>query len=148
ALVLLDKAGDWSLFPDREEAIHAAARALAAHPRCEDAHDAEACVVLADDALVQSLNRDYRGQDKPTNVLSFPFQEPPGAGGPDDIDEDIDGAPDGDQGAMAEAEPRQLGDVILAVETVTREAEEQGIRPVHHLQHLVVHGLLHLMGFD
>src|SRR5262245_57865579 len=101
ALVLLDKAGDWSLFPDREEAIHAAARALAAHPRCEDAHDAEACVVLADDALVQSLNRDYRGQDKPTNVLSFPFQEPPGAGGPDDIDEDIDGAPDGDQGAMA-----------------------------------------------
>ena len=55
-------------------------RALADHPGCERARGAEACVVLADDALVQSLNRSYRGKDAPTNVLSFPFQQPPGAG--------------------------------------------------------------------
>jgi len=81
--------------------------------------------VLADDALLRSLNRSYRGKDAPTNVLSFPFQGPPGG-----------------------AEPRHLGDVVLAVETIRNEAGEQGIAPMHHLQHLVVHGLLHLLGFD
>ena len=99
-------------------------------------------MVLADDALVQSLNRSYRGKDAPTNVLSFPFQAPPGAWAPDDVDDD------GIVSAMTEPEPRQLGDVVLAVETVTREASAQAVPPVHHLQHLVVHGLLHLMGFD
>jgi probable rRNA maturation factor len=140
ALTILAEAGDWGAFSGREAAIRAAADALAGHPRCESAHGAEACVVLADDALVQSLNRSYRGKDAPTNVLSFPFQAPPGARAPDDS------ADDGIVGIMAG--PRQLGDVVLAVETVTREAGAQGIPPVHHLQHLVVHGLLHLMGFD
>jgi probable rRNA maturation factor len=142
-LTILAKAGDWSTFTDREAAIRAAAEALAAHPRCEGAQGAEACVVLADDAVVQSLNRSYRGKDAPTNVLSFPFQEPPGGSPPDQDDEDSD-----DGGLTIEPEPRELGDVVLALETVAREATEQGIAPVHHLQHLVVHGLLHLMGFD
>jgi len=142
-LTILAKAGDWSTFTDREAAIRAAAEALAAHPRCEGAQGAEACVVLADDAVVQSLNRSYRGKDAPTNVLSFPFQEPPGRSPPDQDDEDSD-----DGGLTIEPEPRELGDVVLALETVAREATEQGITPVHHLQHLVVHGLLHLMGFD
>jgi probable rRNA maturation factor len=142
-LTILAKAGDWSTFTDREAAIRAAAEALAAHPRCGSSLGAEACVVLADDALVQSLNRSYRGKDAPTNVLSFPFQEPPGA----DSGDDSDG--DGNHGGFTtDPEPRELGDVVLAVETVTREANEQGIAPAHHLQHLVVHGLLHLMGFD
>jgi len=82
-------------------------------------------VVLGDDALVRALNGTYRGKDKPTNVLSFPFQVPPG------------GVRDG-----------TLGDVVLAVETVAREATERRVQPVHHLQHLVVHGLLHLLGFE
>jgi probable rRNA maturation factor len=126
SLAILDEAGDWSAFAGHDAAIRAAAAALAAHPRCRRAQSAEACVVLADDSLVQSLNRSYRGKDAPTNVLSFPFQ-----GGP--------------PGTLRS---RHLGDVVLAAETILNEASEQGIAPVHHLQHLVVHGLLHLLGFD
>jgi probable rRNA maturation factor len=125
SLTVLSEAGGWSALPSREEAIVEAAAAVARHPRCQGARGAEACVVLADDALLRSLNRSYRGKDAPTNVLSFPFQAPPGSG-----------------------EPRHLGDVVLAAETVRSEAAEQGIAPLHHLQHLVVHGLLHLLGFD
>jgi probable rRNA maturation factor len=103
-LTILAKAGDWSTFTDREAAIRAAAEALAAHPRCGSSLGAEACVVLADDALVQSLNRSYRGKDAPTNVLSFPFQEPPGA----DSGDDSDG--DGNHGGFTtDPEPRELG---------------------------------------
>jgi probable rRNA maturation factor len=129
-VTVIEQAGDWSAISLRAAAIAEAAAALARHPRCEAACDTEACVVLADDALLRSLNRDYRGKDAPTNVLSFPFQALP--------------AGDSNGGG----EPRQLGDVVLAAETVLSEAAEQGIAPVHHLQHLVVHGLLHLLGFD
>ena len=78
----------------------------------------ELCVVLADDALQRRLNRAFRGRDKPTNVLSF-------AGAP---------------GA--------LGDVVLALETVAAEARAQGKPLADHVAHLVVHGVLHLMGHD
>ncbi len=125
SLTVLDEAGDWSAIPSREAAVAEAGAALVRHPRCADARGAEACVVLADDALLRSLNRSYRGKDAPTNVLSFPFQPAPGGG-----------------------QNRHLGDVVLAAGTVLNEAAEQGIAPVHHLQHLVVHGLLHLLGFD
>jgi probable rRNA maturation factor len=134
---IVEEAGDWSGFAAREEAIAAAADAVARHPGCGGARGAEACVVLADDALLRSLNHTYRGKDKPTNVLSFPFREAPG------IFEDAD-----EPGLGEAAQPRHLGDVVLAVETLRGEAAEQGIPPVHHLQHLVVHGLLHLLGFD
>jgi probable rRNA maturation factor len=130
-LAVLDEGGDWSALPSRAAAVAAAAVALALHPRCEAARGAEACIVLADDALLRSLNRDYRGKDAPTNVLSFPFQQLPTG-----------------EGSDGGGERRNLGDVVLAAETVLREAAEQGIAPVHHLQHLVVHGLLHLLGFD
>jgi probable rRNA maturation factor len=86
----------------------------------------EASIVLADDALVRGLNRTYRRQDHPTNVLSF----------------SNDGQLDGANG------PRLLGDVILARETVLREARDQGKTVGAHMSHLVVHGLLHLLGFD
>ena len=76
---------------------------------------------------MRRLNLAYRGKDAPTNVLSFPFQRPPGTAGDADA---------------------YLGDVVLAAETVRREAAERGIEPTHHLQHLVVHGLLHLLGYD
>ncbi len=87
---------------------------------------AELAVVLADDRLVRSLNREYRGRDRATNVLSFA-----GLDGPDEL------------GA-----PCLLGDVVLARETVVREACEQGKTPADHLAHLVVHGVLHLLGYD
>src|SRR5262245_6056564 len=94
-VTVLAESGDWGAFPSRSEAIAAAAAALASHPRCGSARGAEACVVLADDALLRSLNRAYRGKDAPTNVLSFPFLPPPGRG----------------------EETHNLGDVVLAVET-------------------------------
>ncbi len=75
---------------------------------------------MSDDAQVRALNRDYRGKDKPTNVLSFPMPEDSGL----------------------------LGDVVLARETLEREAAEQGKTFADHLTHLVVHGVLHLYGFD
>jgi probable rRNA maturation factor len=128
SVTVLEAAGDWSAIFSCTAAVAEAAAALARHPRCGAARGAETCVVLADDALVRSLNRDYRGKDAPTNVLSFPFQALPGS------DEAV--------------EQRELGDVVLAAETVLREAAEQAVSPAHHLQHLVVHGLLHLLGFD
>ncbi len=91
---------------------------------------AEISLVLADDATLRRYNRDYRGIDKPTNVLAFAADEMPGAPGE---------APEG---------PLLLGDVLLARETLTREAGEQGKRPADHLCHLVVHGVLHLLGQD
>ncbi len=104
----------------------AAARALAAR-------DAEISLVLADDATLHRYNRDYRGIDKPTNVLAFAAVDAPQAPG---------GAPEGAEG------PLLLGDVLLARETLAREAGEQGKRPADHLCHLVVHGVLHLLGQD
>ena len=85
-------------------------------------------VSLADDACQQRLNRDYRGRDRPTNVLAFPAWAP------------------GE--TLASDAPLLLGDVVLAFETVTREAEEQRKPLVDHLSHLTVHGVLHLLGYD
>ena len=155
SVTILDEAGDWSAFASREEAILKAAAALARHPGCTEARGVEACVVLADDTLVRSLNREYRGNDAPTNVLSFPFQHParsaPSRGiGPDAAEPRHlgPGAAEPRHLGPGAAEPRHLGDVVLAAETVSRESDAQGIAPAHHLQHLVVHGLLHLLGFD
>ena len=89
----------------------------------------ELSVLLADDAVVHDLNRTYRGKDKPTNVLSFAFAE---------------GAPS----ALPEDAPLPLGDVVLAFETVAGEAESQAKPFVEHTTHLVVHGVLHLLGYD
>lgn len=122
---LVAEAGDWSALGSPEEAVAEAAAALARHSRCGHACGCEANVVLADDALLHSLNRQYRGKDAATNVLSFPFQQPHGL----------------------PASPC-LGDVVLAAETIAREAHEQGLPLEHHFQHLVIHGLLHLLGFD
>lgn len=84
----------------------------------------EISIVLADDAFVRDLNRQYRNIDRPTNVLSFPADDDDGLG------------------------PRLLGDVILAYETVQREADAAGKRMLDHVSHLIIHGALHLLGFD
>lgn len=125
SLDILHEAGDWSRLGERDGLIEAAARALAADPRFAARLPAEACVALSDDATVRGLNARFRGKDKPTNVLSFPALE-----------------------RFGEASPQMLGDIVLAQETIEREAAEQGVAAAHHLQHLVVHGLLHLLGFD
>lgn len=90
----------------------------------------EAVLALSNDARVRHLNKLYRNKDKPTNVLSFPASDPVATG---------------DLPALSEAE--FLGDVILARETVLREAGAQGVPAEHHASHLIVHGLLHLLGY-
>lgn len=127
-LDIVHEAESWESVDGLEPLIEQAGRALAAAPRFSDLASAEACIALADDATVHELNLRYRGKDKPTNVLSFPAASMGHPG------EDV--------------EPRALGDLVLAHETLVREAAEQGIPLAHHLQHLVIHGLLHLLGFD
>lgn len=86
----------------------------------------ELSVVFSDDAQVRGLNSEWRGKDKPTNVLSFPAFAP-NRGGP---------------------VPPLLGDIVLAFETVKVEAITENKPIGHHISHLVVHGLLHLLGYD
>lgn len=88
----------------------------------------EVSILLTDDTQIQELNREYRQQDKPTNVLSFAA-----------LDEDSPIPPDG---------PILLGDVIVAYQTTEREARDEGKSFADHLSHLVVHGVLHLLGYD
>lgn len=89
----------------------------------------EISVVLADDIMLQKLNHQYRGKDKPTNVLSFPTG----------IIEDS---------TTPEGEPSPLGDIVLSFETLDREARDLGVEIRDHFTHLLVHGMLHLVGFD
>ncbi|MDX1408882.1 MAG: rRNA maturation RNase YbeY, partial [Saprospiraceae bacterium] len=77
---------------------------------------------------IRMLNRDYRGKDKPTNVLSFPFEMP--------------------EGLPAEAIPPLLGDVIICDAVVRQEANEQHKPLQAHWAHMVTHGVLHLLGYD
>ena len=85
---------------------------------------AEVTVRVVDEPESQELNHDYRGKDKPTNVLSFPFEAPPG------IDIDL------------------LGDLVICKQVVEREAIEQNKPLISHWAHMVVHGCLHLLGYD
>ena len=119
------------------EAAASAAFEAAERPEILGGAPAEMSLVLADDALVQTLNRDYRDKDKPTNVLSFALL--------DDLD---DSDETDDVLARDEGMPILIGDVILAFETVQREAREQGKSVEDHLTHLVIHGVLHLLGYD
>lgn len=118
---LVCDAGDWSALGDAEAVVQKAAGAVAAWPGLISGN-AEVSIALSSDAEVGALNGQFRGKSKPTNVLSFPA----GPGAPKEF----------------------LGDIVLAAETVNREAVEQDTPLVHHVQHLVVHGLLHLLGFD
>ena len=90
-----------------------------------------ASLLFTSDIEVQALNREWRGKDKPTNVLSFPMVER------------------ADLSALAlDGPPELLGDIALAHETCAREAAEKGVPLHHHAAHLIVHGLLHLAGYD
>jgi probable rRNA maturation factor len=118
----------WHTEPDAEAVI---ARAIEAAAAMVDAGtgDAELAVMLTDNAGIRTLNLNWRGIDKPTNVLSFPALQPPGGREPDDA-------------------PRMLGDIAIAYETTRHEADEEQKPFDHHLSHLAVHGFLHLVGYD
>lgn len=94
---------------------------------CPDDNTIDIAVRVVDTDEIQTLNRLYRAQDKETNVLSFPAGE-------------IEGLPDD--------APRSLGDVVICAAVVAREAVEQGKQLEHHWGHMLVHGTLHLLGYD
>jgi probable rRNA maturation factor len=124
---IVDRAGDWSSLGPVATRVRKAAEAAYKAARAEVTSDGGAVVIaLSDAAEVQALNAAYRGNDKPTNVLSFPVAESIRASHPSS----------------------PLGDVILSFETVVAEADQRGLSVVDHLQHLVVHGILHLLGYD
>jgi probable rRNA maturation factor len=90
---------------------------------CDD-KDAQVSIRVVNESESQSLNKTYRGKDKPTNVLSFPMQLP------DDIDVPM------------------LGDLVICAPVVEQEAREQNKSPQAHWAHMVIHGMLHLQGYD
>jgi probable rRNA maturation factor len=92
----------------------------------------ELAIVLTDDSAIRALNRDWRGKDQPTNVLSFPANAPSRSRRAD----------------AREAGLRLLGDIVIAYETMAREALAERRPFRHHLAHLAVHGFLHLLGHD
>lgn len=118
----------WQAEPDAEAVVH---RAIAAAAESVDADvgDAELAIMLTDDAGIRTLNSNWRGLDKPTNVLSFPALQPTGPVGPDDA-------------------PRMLGDIAIAYQTTRKEADDEQKPFDHHLSHLAIHGFLHLIGYD
>ena len=119
------EAGDWpaedALLDLSEKAVAAALAELSL-----GAGGSELSLLFTDDARIRVLNRDWRGKDKPTNVLSFPASEV----------------------APGDPLPPMLGDIVLARETVFAEAALEEKPFEHHLTHLVVHGFLHLLGYD
>jgi probable rRNA maturation factor len=108
----------WSEQPLAEQTVR---EAIATAAETLSTVEGEVSIVLTGDSEMQKLNRQWRGVDKPTNVLSFPAK----AGG-----------------------AKMLGDIVVAYETLQRECAEEGGHFLHHLAHLAVHGFLHLSGYD
>jgi probable rRNA maturation factor len=129
SIVVTVEAPDWaSVVTDPEGFCSRIAGGTLARVLGPEARAAELGVVLADDAAVRALNRTWRGRDEATNVLSFPTGDDPRA--------------------LGVGLPWLLGDVVLGLETVEREALASGRAATDHLAHLVVHGVLHLLGHD
>ena len=132
-LVETDVSGEWDSSTNwpalAEEAVRAAIAASRSRGLLDSSATAEVSVKLTDDAEVRRLNKSWRGKDRPTNVLSFPM-----------LDE---GAPLGEPGGDL-----LLGDIVLAHGVCAREAGEKGVSVADHARHLVVHGMLHLLGYD
>ncbi len=122
---ILVQADGWSGEADLQALADRALAACQAAGLPAIAADAEVSLVFTDDDRIRVLNRQYRGQDKPTNVLSFPAAPlVPGRLGP------------------------PLGDIVLARETIAAESAAEGLDFADHLTHLIVHGFLHLIGHD
>jgi probable rRNA maturation factor len=131
----IDADEEWDSSTDWARLAEAAARAAIAESAFPElmqaARPVELSVVLTTDEEVRGLNAEWRGKDKPTNVLSFPQVEP----------EELDDA--------AKPGPElMLGDIVLARGTCAREAEEKALPLPDHAAHLLVHGTLHLLGYD
>lgn len=125
SLEIVHEAGDWTIRGASDQVIRGAVTALSQH-RDVDSRGGLVALLLTDDAHIRAINAQWRGKDQATNVLSFPSAPQP----------------------RARLSAPFLGDVVLATETLHREAKADGIPLEHHLQHLVIHGILHLLGYD
>ena len=110
--------------PTLEQFTYWVETALAFEAQTEDFTESEMTIRIVDEEESQTLNREYRGKDYPTNVLSFPFEVPEGI------------------------ELPLLGDLVICRQVMEREAKEQQISLASHWAHLAVHGTLHLLGYD
>jgi probable rRNA maturation factor len=115
----------WDVAGDLEPMISAAIQAGLSESGIAIMPGAEISIMLCDDALIRTVNKQWRGIDEPTNVLSFPAVPP----------------------ARLKSSP-MLGDIVIAFETVAREAQAEDKPFADHIAHLTIHGLLHLLGFD
>jgi probable rRNA maturation factor len=113
----------WNALEGLDALVAGSLRAALEESGDELADGAEVSLLFCNDAAIRELNRQFRGQDKPTNVLSFPGLDPL------------------ETSAF-------LGDIAIAFDTVAREAHEQGKSLEQHCRHMVVHGFLHLLGYD
>lgn len=117
------EAEGWSELDSPEALARAVVGSAVEAAALELAEGAEVSIVLCDNSFIADLNRQWRGLDKPTNVLAFPSGADP-------------------------ATVPVLGDIVIALETATREAEAAGISLYDHVAHLMAHGFLHLVGYD
>ena len=120
---ILDEHEAWAIVPDRAAIANRIVATAALFGGIDIPAEGEVSLLFCDDARIQDLNRIWRGQDKPTNVLSFPAPR----------QNEFD---------------KSLGDIAIAFETVAREAASEGKTMADHTAHLIAHGFLHLIGFD
>lgn len=125
AIDIISECEDWDSHPGLEQAIEQAALAALAGAGARTLPDAEIAILLSDDEGVRMLNKRWRKIDKPTNVLSFPATTP-----------------------ELLPQNQMIGDLALAYETCVREADAEKKTFGHHVSHLIVHGVLHLLGYD
>ena len=114
----------WDVLADRETLAERAIAAAVRESKAKLAKETEVSLLLCDDAAIRALNKTWLGNDKATNVLSFPNEGPEGA-------------------AAA-----LLGDIVIGFETTSGEASEEGKSLGDHVSHLIVHGFLHLIGYE
>lgn len=112
----------WKAEPAAKKTVRTALAAIAATVAIQSK---ELCIVLTDDKAIRTLNRQWRGIDKPTNVLSFPAAVT----------------------ATSISVNKFSGDIVMAYETLRRECDDEGRIFLHHLAHLTIHGFLHIMGY-
>lgn len=101
-------------------------------PALNAAENTEVSLILMDDQTIHSINREYRGFDKPTNVLSFPQLQP----------KEVKST------SLKNRSFLPLGDILVSLDTIEKEAADQGKDLQDHLAHMIVHGCLHLLGYD
>jgi probable rRNA maturation factor len=123
AALKIDVVVECALWKRNDGVKSAARRAVTKAADVLSTPSSELAIVLTDDSTIRLLNRDWRGVDAPTNVLSFPAEHAGGA-------------------------PPFIGDIVLAYETIATEAAAERKPLAHHIAHLAVHGFLHLLGYD